>query len=174
MSTTIEPPERVTLATCIGCGARELLAPCTGDCVEVRLDLVDAGEAARLDAARAFASAARALLGGGAPADDAGWDATRARARALAHAAPDLAAEPPAAATTWWCASCGRIDAPQPCLGVCIRKPQEMVAAAPALAGAADLLAEARGLLRALRLLSTLRPRPGRHAETWAALAPPS
>lgn len=46
---------------------------------------------------------------------------------------PDLDApnidweEPSEAATTWWCPKCGGIDAPQPCLGICIWRPIEWV-----------------------------------------------
>lgn len=35
--------------------------------------------------------------------------------------------EPAARATTWWCEQCGGIDAPQPCLGICIWRPIEWV-----------------------------------------------
>lgn len=35
--------------------------------------------------------------------------------------------EPAERTTTWWCAGCGGIDAPQPCLGICIWRPIDWV-----------------------------------------------
>jgi hypothetical protein len=73
----------------------------------------------------------------------------------------------------WGCPDCGRIDAPQPCLGVCIRRAglvadisefrefatrcEELVAADQALSGLA-------------RTVATVTPRPGREQLTTAIL----
>jgi hypothetical protein len=80
----------------------------------------------------------------------------------------------PVVATTWWCPACDRIEAPQPCIGVCVRRPEPMVASEMYDSVDAEAVAaaeRARPLLRALRLAATVTPRDGRYAETWAALA---
>jgi hypothetical protein len=45
---------------------------------------------------------------------------TAARAVLRRYAANDQRLDEPDRATTWWCSGCGGIDAPQPCLGICI------------------------------------------------------
>lgn len=35
--------------------------------------------------------------------------------------------EPVDVATTWWCPECDSLDAPQPCLGICVWRPVEWV-----------------------------------------------
>jgi hypothetical protein len=180
-------PRRVELQTCIGCGARDRVRECVGDCVEVRLDLV-AAEAherrvAQRDALAGFAGAAAAALaplaaGGAAPGEDEArlrWPALRDAAAAALAAAPDTQPDdPPPVATTWWCATCERIEAPQPCIGVCVRRPESMVSAqlyASVDAEAQALRARAGAAQALLRLVATVQPRDGHWAQTWAALA---
>jgi hypothetical protein len=33
----------------------------------------------------------------------------------------------PATVTGWWCAQCGNVDMPQPCIGVCVWRPADWV-----------------------------------------------
>jgi hypothetical protein len=187
--TDISAPARVELQTCIGCGARDRAGTCTGACVEVRLDLVPAAEAARrrdeLGALSAFAETGREALmplAAEPPRDEAEararWAELHDRAVAAIAAAPAVALAPPRdpvpVATTWWCATCDRIEAPQPCIGVCVRRPEPMAsldAYRTVDEAAAPLEAAARDRLALLRLVVAVRPRPGRARETWAALA---
>lgn len=110
----------IDVQQCIGCGALSTPEPCLGTCVDRRLDLVPADAAHalehRLRARRALVEELRQLT-------PATWDALRARARdelRVPLATPD-------AITAWSCDSCGRIEAPQPCIGVCIRPTTPMV-----------------------------------------------
>src|SRR3954467_9690939 len=110
----------VTVLRCIGCGAIETPQPCLGTCRERRLDLVPADQHAAVVAAlaeleRALA-ARRTLLARLVRTSD--LEPLRAPARAALRAV----AEPVAGErlTTWACDSCGRVEAPQPCIGVCI------------------------------------------------------
>ena len=73
----------------------------------------------------------------------------------------------------WGCPKCGRVDAPQPCLDVCIRRPVLM-------ADARDHLELARRVEEAkrrddlftgpARFAAHVTPRPGREEVTWATL----
>jgi len=124
--------EPLEVATCIGCGARSRPGECRDGCEDVPIDLVDAVGLDSLANAlgalerrlAALRKVAEALVGehGGA------WPALRREARdALrANPAPD-AVEDVELIQAWGCPSCGRIDAPQPCLGVCIRRPAFVV-----------------------------------------------
>jgi hypothetical protein len=132
-------PDRITVLTCLGCGAMGREARCEGDCSEHKLLLVDAGEFDALQSAaqlarqrnEAFKPIALALLDSH-PSEQACTDAYRAM-RAVAHKALE-ATEPyddrgdwqaPPAQTGWWCAQCGNVDAPQPCIGVCVWRQTE-------------------------------------------------
>jgi hypothetical protein len=114
--------ERLTVAACIGCGARSRTGACAEGCADVPLDLVDAGDVDALAAhVRGLQRRVRALraLGeaAGAPPHE-----LRERARAaLRLSVPPRDATPIVEA--WGCPDCGRIDAPRPCLGVCERRP---------------------------------------------------
>ena len=75
--------------------------------------------------------------------------------------------------TTWWCPRCGGVDAPQPCLGICVWRPFEWVAAEDyeqARSQLGDALDEERGLRELLRRAATITPRPGWWEHGWAAL----
>jgi len=170
------PLEVITVNQCIGCGAIETPQPCLGGCHEHRLDLVPAEEH---QAALAAAAALTALLNErrsllkdvehSSLADDE-WAALRARARAALHTSD--VPEPAAPITTWRC-DCGHIEAPQPCIGVCVRPEQAMVPAdeyLPVIARATALAAEADRLAPALRQLAWTTPRPARREETAMAL----
>jgi hypothetical protein len=101
------------------------------------------------------------------------WAAARAIGRdALALEVPP-ARGPAAVIAAWGCPECGRIDAPQPCLDVCIRRPVEVADAEEYRRGTARELALAereRELTDAVRLLVHVSPRPGHEATTEAEL----
>ena len=158
----------MTVLRCIGCGMIETPQPCLGTCVDRRLELVGSDDHAAAVAALEeleLALAERQTL----VARLARTDAVEAL-RAAARAALRSPADPPAGEviTTWACDSCGRIEAPQPCIGVCVRPETQMVPA-PQHHAVLERAAEARrGLDRLappLRQLAWSTPRPGRADE---------
>ena len=164
----------IDVLQCIGCGAIATPQPCLGTCVDRRLDLVAADQHAlaesAVEAMETTRTLRRALLGEVArsPLAPADWELLRARARVALR--PPPAATPAAVITTWACDSCGRIEAPQPCIGVCVRPVVTMVPATEHHA----LLTRARELTEALerasvplRQLAWTTPRPG----AWEASA---
>jgi hypothetical protein len=162
---------------------------CDGGCGEQKLELVPAGQydalAARGLSAHVRAEAFRAVVEELALRQPGGKGWERAY-RALQDAAritlrryPDVGAqdvawdEPVEFATTWWCAGCGGIDAPQPCLGVCIWRTVEWVNSLTYLKERAGALAErdAEQRLRGLvRRIACLTPRAGQWERGWRAL----
>lgn len=175
---TAQLPVHLPVATCIACGARNRPGECAGGCADVALDLVEAADVdaarGRLAALRERTARLRALareLDAGMPG---GAGAAREAAReALRMAVPPTPEEPPAVVDAWGCPDCGRIDAPQPCLGVCIFRPVLMADAAELhpLTAEADALAEEDRALTALAVLvAHVRPRPGAEDRTAAAL----
>lgn len=152
--------------TCIACGARSRAGDCEEGCSEVPLDLVEAAELVPLWERRAAIeqrSDALQRVAEEFAADPQGaWD----RAREAGHDALKLVVppQPPAASViaAWGCPSCGRVDAPQPCLDVCIRRPVEMADAAEYRELVADLAAAAareRALAEVVRLIVHVQPR---------------
>jgi hypothetical protein len=115
------------------------LGTCDGGCSEERLDLVRAADFERLMGlarganlrAEACRAVARELASGRVGSDD--WEgtyrSTQSAARAVLRRYPAVEEhspgwdEPAERATTWWCSGCGGIDAPQPCLGICLWRP---------------------------------------------------
>lgn len=163
----------VTVQRCIGCGAVSTPQPCLGTCADRRLDLVDAGEHAAALAAVAALEARlderRRLLE--QVVDGGDWEALRSRARAALHTPP--VPEPGSELTTWACDSCGRIEAPQECIGVCIRPDLELAPATEhraVISRARALGAALAHLERPLRMLAWTTPRPGHRDETRDAL----
>jgi hypothetical protein len=168
--------ERVAVATCIACGARSRVGDCPAGCSDVPLDLVEAAEvdalAARVDALEARSRAFEGLLP--AAARGVPWAELQRAARAaldlpLAETPPE-----PAIVQAWGCPDCGRIDAPQPCLDVCIRRPVLMADAADHRE-LASALAEAEEREQRLRSLAELvvrvQPKPGFEQRARDALA---
>jgi hypothetical protein len=164
-------------------------ATCESDCSEQRLDLVravayDALIAAE-QAARARTEALRSVveeLLRDQPQSgewEARYRAVRADARdALRSAAivdePGIdVREPAEAATTWWCAECGGIDAPQPCLGICVWHEVEWVRSDAYESRRKDVLAVIeveRRVTALLRRVAWVTPREGQWERCWAAL----
>jgi hypothetical protein len=112
---------------------------CDGDCSEHKLLLVDALEydallhvahTARLTAARLAGGVRRFTA---APPGEPGDVLAELRAGAISalraggRPAPRTDWSSPATVTGWWCAECGNVDMPQPCIGVCVWRPVEWV-----------------------------------------------
>jgi hypothetical protein len=178
-------PERLTVPTCIGCGAMSEFGTCDTGCSEHKLELVRAAvhdSAAVLGSsaharAEAFRSVVAELVWHQPAGED--WEgayrALQTKARANLHRYPsvdgqDIELEEPAVpVTTWWCADCGGIDAPQPCLGICIWRSVEWVNRAVYEHQREHALAERaaelrlRGLMRRVTLVT---PRAGQ-GERW-------
>lgn len=189
-------PDRITVATCIGCGMMERAGTCAGGCREVRFDVVPAADVDELaQAAGAWERRAAALrpvvatLAAGdsgrvvieSEADaEAAFRAARAGARdALAVLGPPppvagLDEEPIEPVTTWWCPDCGGLDAPQPCIGICIR-PQLTWANAALYVPLRERALAARGSARELeaivRALAMVTPRAGAWLRNWQAIS---
>jgi hypothetical protein len=163
---------------------------CDRGCSEQKLELVPAGSHDRLTAlaasARIGAEVFRAIaeeLASRQPGPDE-WEAAYRSVQEAARLslrrrpevnAPDLDRDEwPELATTWWCAGCGAIDAPQPCLGICIWRRVEWVNAILYERERARALAE-RDTERSLRLLlhrvASVTPRVGQWELGWRALA---
>ena len=66
----------------------------------------------------------------------------------------------------WQCIGCGKIEAPQPCVGVCRDRRAQLVYAEDYDA----LLAEAEALRGIVRQIATITPRAGECERTWEAL----
>lgn len=183
----VAAPDRLTIPTCIGCGAMSLPARCEGGCgPERKLELVAASELDALidleQASRARAQALRSVLSrflaapDGPPPDGSpalARAALRRHGREWAAASRALEAEvEPVVA--WWCERCGGLDAPAPCLGVCLRRSAQW-ASLDALRRrrevAARRLEDEQRLAGAVRALALTHPRPGREAQHAEALA---
>ena len=66
----------------------------------------------------------------------------------------------------WQCIGCGRIESPQPCIGVCRDRNAEFVDATDY-----DRLLSDNAVLRAIaREIATITPRPGEHERSYRAL----
>jgi hypothetical protein len=75
--------------------------------------------------------------------------------------------------TAWQCIGCGRIEAPQQCVGVCSDRRVELANAADLDAALAALEASRRqvdALAAVARQIAGTTPREGRCLETWRAL----
>lgn len=182
----LNPPERVTVTTCIGCGAMTVPGTCPGTCSgERKLELVPASDydEAQIqgDAAAAGIEKLRRLLENVAGADEIDpAQALRdlaAPARAALRDSPSIpvAAENEEADSvlTRWCPRCGGIDAPQPCIGVCVSRQVEW-ANLQSFEGERDrrarLVDELREVTDLVRALGFVTPRPGQEERNWEAL----
>lgn len=66
----------------------------------------------------------------------------------------------------WQCIGCGRVDAPQPCIGVCQDRKVELVAAADYL----QLRERHAAALTLLRRIAHVQPREGQFEAAWKTL----
>ena len=102
----------------------------------------------------------------------------RSEARALLHgtshpATAPVDAQPVERIAGWLCLECGRFEAPQPCLGVCIWRRREVVCAAAHDALMQELIAERKRLNRLGGLIGRLAwvtPHRGARDRTRRAL----
>ena len=180
-------PDAVTLSTCIGCGAMSLPGRCPEGCAQERkLELVPAAELDELTAlteraevhAGALAAAVAPLATAPPRHDTSARVAATAGATLAAHGPVEvrlreLAAAPIEPVVSWWCPHCGGIDAPQPCLGVCIRTPMRWASAERARelqARAAATVERADALRTVLNLVAHVRPQPGQAERHWDAV----
>jgi hypothetical protein len=178
-------PDRVTVLTCIGCGAMGRQERCETACSEHKLVLVRAADHEEMLAAAATARARAALLAPiarefadtevGEPHE--AFAALRERARRmLLETGPepqrtDWAA--PDTVTGWWCAECGNVDMPQPCIGVCVWRPADWVNVTVyerQLALAEPALRAARALRRFVARAAAVIPRDGQWERNQEAL----
>ncbi len=194
MSTTIHPipmtvPDRLTVPTCAGCGAMKRPGTCESGCGEQRLDLVPAAAYDELvdvrRGARACTEAFRAVLKEfvrrqpAAGQFEPAYRSVQDQARIVLHRFPDpplkdqVLRGPTMPATTWWCAECGGIDAPQQCLEFCIWRPVEWVKYASyqqeRMRAVSEWLIESR-LRELLRRIASVTPLGGEWPRSWRAL----
>jgi hypothetical protein len=80
--------------------------------------------------------------------------------------AGDDSDEPAGHVTAWWCAKCGGIDAPQPCLGICVWRPAEWVNRSVYESERSGAATE-RALIRLLRRVAFVTPRDGQWERNW-------
>jgi hypothetical protein len=185
----MQAPERLTVPTCIGCGAMGQFGTCDTGCSEQKLELVRAAVQDSLAVLGSSADARAEALGrvveelawhqptGGD--SEAAYRAVQDRARSAlrrysgADEEEVELQEPAEPATTWWCAECGGIDAPQPCLGICIWRPVEWVNRAVYEQQRERVLAARATELRMSRLLrrlASVTPRHGQWERGWRVL----
>ncbi len=176
MDTTLT--RHLPVATCIGCGARSHNAECADGCTDLPLDLVDVDDLVAI-ATRAEAldervaelrEVARALV----EDDPVDWSTVHERARAAVLIAVPEAPEVDVI-EGWGCPRCGRVDAPQQCLGICIRRPGLVadVAEYREYAAYAQRVAESdRALSAFAHVVGGVHPRPGREQQTVEGLRP--
>ena len=168
-------PDRVTVLACMACGAMGRQERCAS-CSEHKLVLVAEAE---LDELRTAGAHAARLIEVAQPLEGAAPDPVAALARlrdAARHALREAPAEPgePGTVTGWWCATCGNVDLPQPCIGVCVWQAPEWVSLALYERERRRIqpqLDAARRLRGPLTRAAAIRPRPGHAAQNWQALA---
>jgi hypothetical protein len=162
---------------------------CAGGCGEQKLELVPAGQHDRVAGlassahlrAEAFGAVAQELASRqpGAEEWETAYRSLQDVARITLRRYPELDAldvdsdEPVEFATTWWCAECGGIDAPQPCLGICVWRPVEWVNRTIYLQETEVALAERdteRRYRKLARRVASVTPRDGQWERGWRAL----
>ena len=186
----MEPPRRLTIPTCAGCGAIREYESCEGACSERKLELVSGADYDELSAAAAACrariqafSAVVEMLAGAAPGPGewrVEYERLQRSARSVlrSHAVPSSSRDedPLAPAETeivWRCPDCGGVDSPQPCLGVCIWRLVDWVEGAlyegERSAAVLDRELE-RSLAGLLGRLAFTTPRKGQWERNWQAL----
>ena len=163
---------------------------CDTGCAEHKLVLVRAATLDILACAETTVQAgiaalrppAEELLDGPLPGQTwpVAYAAVQAHAREALHSAPDdptvatvleESAEP---AVTWWCDRCGGVDAPQPCLGICVWRPIDWARHDIYEQQHERTLCEhdtEQRLHGVLQRLANTTPRAGQHRRSWEAFA---
>ena len=190
MSVSNGAPDRVSIPTCIVCGAMSRPGACDTGCAEHKLLLIRAAaldpltdtETRILANTSALAMPDKQLVNRRSEArewPDAFASVQEHARTALRHAPEDPAtaveldtvAEP---AVTWWCDRCGGIDAPQPCLGICVWRTVDWARQSSYQDTRERIIAEhqTEQRLRALlRRLACTTPHHGQHERSWRAFA---
>jgi hypothetical protein len=186
----MRPPDRITVPTCIVCGAMSRPGNCDTGCGEQKLVLVRAATLESLAGTETIIRANVATLRRPVaelleePSTGQQWPTAythlQEHARAALHDAPDEPAiaavleEPAEPAITWWCERCDGVDAPQPCLGVCVWRTVEWASHDIYERNRARILSERdteQRLRGVLRRLAHTTPHPGQHQRSWYAFA---
>jgi hypothetical protein len=185
----VEQLRRLTIPACIGCGAMRQDQGCPEACSERRLELVRGSD---YDQLTRVAAACRARILGlrpvaaelaraePAPGEwKAAYEALQQSARSAlrgfrpAASGSDDPLSPADTVVVWRCKDCGGLDAPQPCIGVCIWRPAVWVDAtsheSARSRAAADREAE-RSLAGLLGRLAFATPRAGQWEQSLRAL----
>lgn len=178
-------PDALTMWTCIGCGAKGNFNECTGACAYRKLEVIEAGEYAdlleRLDTVLEHADSLRRVVelvaSFGRDEGDAeeSYRSYRQQARAALRSFQPREHDGAATAeysTIWRCASCGQIEAPQQCIGVCTRRNGEFVRAEDheALRGRLlETISQRRKLAALVQRLAWVSPRSGQWERTCNA-----
>ena len=185
----VEPPTRLIIPACIGCGAMRQDETCPVACAERKAELVSAADYDRLAAVaaagRARVSGLRAVAAELARAEPAPgeWENAYQTLQQSARSAlrqfrpppsgPDDPFSPARTVTVWRCPDCGGVDAPQPCIGICIWRPAQWVDAASYQEARSRALADRdaeRSLAGLLRRLAFTTPHAGQWQRSWRAL----
>jgi hypothetical protein len=185
----VKPPRHMPIPTCIGCGAMRQYESCEGACSERKLELVSVGDYDELTAAAAGCRvrvqglwAVVEELARREPGPDewrVAYEALQQSARSvLRHSWPgsgdrdDDPLSPTETVIVWRCQDCGGVDAPQPCIDVCIWRPADWVDAASYESersqAAFDREVE-QSLAGLLRRLAFATPRAGQWERSWRA-----
>jgi len=163
---------------------------CETGCAEHKLLLVPASTLDQLaDAERQILASISALrrtateLMNVIPPDD-GWEAAYLALQGVARrglvtrlddrTSAYVREEPAEPVVAWLCPCCGGIDAPQPCLGICVWRTSDWARAEDYLELSARIIGEyaAERRLRALvQRVAHTTPRPGQHRRSWQAFA---
>lgn len=173
----------------MGCGSKREFATCEGVCRERKLELVSGGDYDELVVAagacrvriRCFLPLVEELAATGPQVPDGRkrYESFRERARlAVRGAGPGVREKPDGASlavepqVVWRCPDCGGVEAPQPCIGVCIWQPLDWVEAdvfqTERVRALRDMELE-RALHKLLARLARVTPRDGEWVRNWRA-----
>jgi len=185
----VKPPRRLSIPGCIGCGAMRQYESCEGACSERRLELVSGGDYDELTAAAAACrgriEGLRAVVGELARAEAGpgewrvAYEGLQQSARSVlrrsgpaAGGRDDELVSPAETVIVWRCQDCGGVDAPQPCIDVCIWGPADWVDVASYESqrsrAAVDREVE-QSLAGLLRRFAFATPRAGQWERSWRA-----